>query len=81
LQVGDELLVSVDQAGRIVLTPKARLLEILERTAGMWEGRMATKASSLHSATSPRPSRRYGRALILALLLGGYMAAHANSRD
>ena len=39
LHVGDELLVEVDQAGRILLIPEKRILEILAKTAGMWRGR------------------------------------------
>ena len=39
LQVGEELFVKVDHDGHILLIPKAHALEILERTAGMWQGR------------------------------------------
>jgi hypothetical protein len=58
LQVGDELLVSADQAGRIVLTPIARLLEILERTAGMWEGRNDVPADGVEYVNRLRQGRR-----------------------
>ena len=39
LKVGDELHVSVDRAGRIILLSEARIRETLQRTAGIWQDR------------------------------------------
>ncbi len=39
LKVGDELHVSVDRAGRIILLSEARIRETLRRTAGIWQDR------------------------------------------
>ncbi len=58
LQVGDELLVSADQAGRIILTPKSRLLEILERTAGIWQDRSDIPDDGVEYVNRLRQGRR-----------------------
>jgi bifunctional DNA-binding transcriptional regulator/antitoxin component of YhaV-PrlF toxin-antitoxin module len=39
LKVGDELHVSVDRAGRIILLSETRIRETLRRTAGIWRDR------------------------------------------
>jgi len=39
LKVGDEIIVSVDHAGRIVLLSEKRIRAMLQRTAGLWRGR------------------------------------------
>lgn len=38
LQVGDELAIEMDETGRMVLIPTRRILDILDRTAGLWQG-------------------------------------------
>jgi hypothetical protein len=39
LKVGDEMVVTVDRAGRIVLLSERRIRAALKRTAGLWQGR------------------------------------------
>ena len=39
LKVGDEIFVTVDRAGRIVLLSEKRIRASLQRTAGVWQGR------------------------------------------
>lgn len=37
LQVGDELAIEMDDNGRMILIPTRRILDILDRTAGLWQ--------------------------------------------
>ena len=39
LKVGDEMLLSVDSGGRIVLLSEEKVRAALKRTAGLWQGR------------------------------------------
>ena len=58
LKEGEELLVSVDQAGRIVLIPESRVVEILNQTAGMWQGRPDLPAKGVTYVDQLRQGRR-----------------------
>jgi bifunctional DNA-binding transcriptional regulator/antitoxin component of YhaV-PrlF toxin-antitoxin module len=58
LEVGDELLITTDQAGRIILTPEARIRSILQRTAGMWRGRQDVPADGVEYVNHMRQGRR-----------------------
>ena len=58
LQVGDELLVTTDQAGRIIITPEARVRSILQRTAGMWRGRQDIPSDGVDYVNNLRQARR-----------------------
>jgi bifunctional DNA-binding transcriptional regulator/antitoxin component of YhaV-PrlF toxin-antitoxin module len=58
LQVGDELLITTDQAGRIIITPEARIRAILQRTAGMWRGRQDVPADGVEYVNNLRQGRR-----------------------
>jgi bifunctional DNA-binding transcriptional regulator/antitoxin component of YhaV-PrlF toxin-antitoxin module len=61
LHVGDELLITTDQAGRIILTPKAQVRLILQRTAGMWRGRQDIPADGVEYVNNLRQARRLRR--------------------
>ncbi len=58
LQVGDELLVTTDQAGRIIITPETRVRSILRRTAGMWRGRQDIPSDGVEYVNNLRQARR-----------------------
>jgi bifunctional DNA-binding transcriptional regulator/antitoxin component of YhaV-PrlF toxin-antitoxin module len=58
LKVGDELLITTDPAGRIIITPEARIHSILERTAGMWQGRQDIPADGVQYVNQLRQARR-----------------------
>ena len=58
LQVGDELLVSTDQAGRIIIIPEAHVRAILKRTAGMWRGRGDIASDGVEYVNNLRQARR-----------------------
>jgi bifunctional DNA-binding transcriptional regulator/antitoxin component of YhaV-PrlF toxin-antitoxin module len=58
LQVGDKLLVTMDQAGRIIITPEARVRSILQRTAGMWRGRQDIPSDGVEYVNNLRQARR-----------------------
>ena len=58
LHVGDELLVTTDAVGRIIITPEARIRAILEQTAGMWSGRTDIPADGVEYVNQLRQGRR-----------------------
>ncbi len=58
LQVGDELLISTDPSGRIIITPEARIRAILQRTAGMWQGRQDIPDGGVEYVDNLRQGRR-----------------------
>jgi AbrB family looped-hinge helix DNA binding protein len=58
LQVGDELLISADEEGRLIIVPEARIRSILQRTAGMWRGRADIPADSVEYVNQMRQARR-----------------------
>jgi len=58
LHVGDELLITTDPAGRIIITPETRIRTILEQTAGMWRGRTDIPADGVEYVNQLRQGRR-----------------------
>lgn len=59
LKVGDELIISTDKEGRIILTPQApHIISILQKTAGMWRGRQDVPADGVDYVNSLRQGRR-----------------------
>jgi bifunctional DNA-binding transcriptional regulator/antitoxin component of YhaV-PrlF toxin-antitoxin module len=58
LRVGDELLITTDQMGRIIITPKAHIRAILQRTAGMWRGRQDLPADGVEYVNQMRQGCR-----------------------
>jgi bifunctional DNA-binding transcriptional regulator/antitoxin component of YhaV-PrlF toxin-antitoxin module len=58
LSVGDELLISADQQGRIILVPTSRVRAILEQTAGMWRGRQDIPGDGVEYVNNLRQGRR-----------------------
>lgn|GEM_PF-1546341 len=54
LHVGDELLITTDHTGRIILIPKARIRAILQQTAGMWRGRQDLPADGVEYVNNLR---------------------------
>jgi bifunctional DNA-binding transcriptional regulator/antitoxin component of YhaV-PrlF toxin-antitoxin module len=58
IQVGDELFVSIDQNGRILLIPEKQVNAILEQTAGMWEDRKDIPRDSIDYVNQLRQGRR-----------------------
>ncbi len=58
LGIGDEYLITTDPAGRIILTPEARIRAILQRTAGMWRGRQDIPADGVEYVNNLRQARR-----------------------
>lgn len=58
LQVGDELVVEMDESGRMVLIPTRRILDILDRTAGLWQDHDDLPADGVVYVDSLRQGRR-----------------------
>jgi len=58
LRIGDKLLVSVDQTGRIFLVPEDRALEILAQTAGMWRDRTDIPSDGVEYVNQLREGNR-----------------------
>jgi hypothetical protein len=58
LHVGDELLITTDLAGRIIMTPEARIRAILEQTADMWRGRTDSPSDGVEYVNQLRQGRR-----------------------
>jgi bifunctional DNA-binding transcriptional regulator/antitoxin component of YhaV-PrlF toxin-antitoxin module len=58
LKVGDELFITTDQAGRIIITSEARIRAILQRTAGMWRGRQDIPSDGVEYVHNLRQGRR-----------------------
>jgi hypothetical protein len=61
LRVGDEMLVSVDRAGRIVLLSEKRIRAALKRTSGIWQGRMDIPDDGVQYVNRLRRGRRLSR--------------------
>lgn len=61
LQVGDELFMSVDRGGRIVLLSEKRVRAILQRTAGLWQGRSDIPDDGVEYVNQMRQGRRLRR--------------------
>lgn len=58
LEVGQELFVTIDQANRLVLIPISRVEAILERTAGLWQGRSDIPSDGVEYVNQLRQGRR-----------------------
>jgi len=58
LKIGDEMFVSVDRAGRIVLISEKRIRATLQQTAGMWRGREDIPSDGVKSVNKIRRSVR-----------------------
>ncbi len=56
--VGDEVIVTAEAGGTLKLVPKARALEILERTAGLWQGRLDVSADGVTYVNEIRTGHR-----------------------
>ncbi len=61
LHIGDELLITTDHVGRIVLINEKRVREILRETAGMWRGRKDIPSDGVEYVNKIRKSRRLQR--------------------
>lgn len=58
LHIGDELVVEMDEAGRMVLIPTRHILDILERTAGLWLSHGDAPADGVAYVNNLRQGRR-----------------------
>ena len=61
LKVGDEVIVSVDRAGRIILLSEERVRATLQRTAGLWRGRTDIPDDGVKYVNRLRRGRRLHR--------------------
>jgi len=61
LRVGDEIVISADRAGRIVLLSEKRIRTALEHTAGMWQGRTDIPQDGVKYVNRLRRGRRLRR--------------------
>ena len=61
MQEGEEFIVTVDSAGRIVLLSEKRIRATLQRTAGIWEGRTDVPADGVKYVNRLRRGRRLRR--------------------
>ena len=58
LRVGEELFVTTDDAGRLILIHDAHIRSVLQRTAGMWRGRTDIPADGTEYVNRLRQGRR-----------------------
>jgi bifunctional DNA-binding transcriptional regulator/antitoxin component of YhaV-PrlF toxin-antitoxin module len=58
LEVGQELLVTIDKNGRLILIPESQIEAILQRTAGMWQGRKDIPADGVEYVNQLRQGDR-----------------------
>ena len=61
LKVGDEIIVSVDRAGRIILLSEEHVRKALQRTAGLWRGRTDIPDDGVKYVNRLRQGRRLRR--------------------
>lgn len=61
LKIGDELRISTDHAGRIILVSEKQIRETLKRTAGMWIGRKDIPNDGVAYVNRLRKGRRLHR--------------------
>ncbi|MCL4870417.1 MAG: hypothetical protein KJ063_15740 [Anaerolineae bacterium] len=59
--VGQELFVVLDKAGRLLLIPESRVIAILQKTAGIWEGRGDIPATGIDYVNHLRQGNRIKR--------------------
>jgi bifunctional DNA-binding transcriptional regulator/antitoxin component of YhaV-PrlF toxin-antitoxin module len=58
LEVGQELLVTMDKNGRLILIPESQIDAILQRTFGIWQGREDIPADGVEYVNQLRQGRR-----------------------
>lgn len=56
--VGEQLIVSMDVVGRLMLMPKHRILTALEQTAGMWRDHQGVSSDGVVYVNELRQGRR-----------------------
>ncbi len=61
LSVGDEVVITVDHAGRIIILSPQRIQEALRHTAGLWEGRTDIPGDGVRYVNKMRRGRRLRR--------------------
>lgn len=61
LKVGDEVMVTTDQAGRIILLSEKRVRAVLQRTAGIWRDRTDIPEDGVKYVNLMRRGRRLRR--------------------
>ncbi len=61
LKVGDEMYVSIDRTGRIVLLSEKRIRAALKHTAGLWRGRKDIPSDGVKYTNRLRRGRRIHR--------------------
>ena len=61
LKVGDEIVITVDRAGRIVLLSEKRVRATLQQTAGMWQDRVDIPKDGVAYVNKLRRGRRLRR--------------------
>lgn len=70
MKVGDEVIVTIDHAGRLVVLSEKRIRAVLQQTAGLWQGRNDIPSDGVKYVNQLRRGRRLRR-------LG--IASHAKS--
>lgn len=58
LEVGQELLVTMDKNGRLILIPESQIDAILQQTAGMWKRRTDIPADGVDYVNQLRQGQR-----------------------
>lgn len=58
LHVGDELVIEMNDTGQMMLSPTQRILEILERTSGLWRNHNDQPADGVAYVNILRQGRR-----------------------
>lgn len=61
LKVGDEVVITADRAGRIILLSEKRIRATLERTAGIWQDRTDIPRDGVAYVNRIRRGRRLRR--------------------
>ncbi len=61
MRIGDEMFVSVDRAGRIVLLSEKRIRATLGQTAGIWQGRKDIPSTGIKYVNKVRRGQRLRR--------------------
>jgi bifunctional DNA-binding transcriptional regulator/antitoxin component of YhaV-PrlF toxin-antitoxin module len=61
LKVGDEIVITVDRAGRLVLLSEQRVRNILQQTAGLWQDRADIPKDGVAYVNKLRRGRRLSR--------------------
>ncbi|MBI3742171.1 MAG: hypothetical protein HY257_10520 [Chloroflexi bacterium] len=61
LKVGDEMIVTVDRAGRIILLSERRIRAVLQRTSGIWQNRKDIPSDGVKYVNRLRRGRRLRR--------------------